>query len=655
VTVGFGFLVAVAPLLAQARAIPFWDDKVPAAIHAEVDGVAALETVRELGRFHRVQGSPGFAASAELIRKKALAAGLSDAAIERFPADGKTSYAHFRSYAGWSPVSAALEEVSPRPRKIASFPDLPVALADYSQDADVTAELVDVGAGTQPRNYEGKEVRGKIVLADGPLPAVHKRACEERGAAGFLSAFPNQHTPWSGDDRDSIRWGHLSPYQANNRFAFMVSQRQAEDLRVRLAAGEKVRLRATVRAKMVPATYDVVVATIHGSDAAAGEIVLTAHLCHESAGANDNASGSAAILEVARALSSGIQRGTLSRPRRTIRFLWLPEITGSQVYLVRHPEIVGRLIAGVHMDMVGGLLATTRGTFHLSRTAETLPHAINAVARAFFDQVVRASARYAERGDDAYTGFVWPPGSREAFLGDIRPFEMGSDHDVFQAAGFRVPMVYFHDYPDVTIHTQKDQPENLDPTKLGRVAYMGAGIAWTLAALPQEEAPRLLAYTRAWAEERIAQRKMTAPEGRDRELALREATAQGSATLVSVARLWPLSLVPMHSGGADQLALARPVPGDSRVPVRNPAIRGPLDVYYFDYFTEVLGAEISGAKLSKRDGGEILAYEGFNLVDGRRTVSEIRDALAGLYSPPPLSEISEYMDLLAKAKAITWK
>lgn len=89
------FLVLTAPALAQDRAISFWPDAVPPAIHAEVDGVAALETVRELGRYHRVQGSPGFAAAAELMKQKAVAAGLSDAAIERFPADGRTKYAHF--------------------------------------------------------------------------------------------------------------------------------------------------------------------------------------------------------------------------------------------------------------------------------------------------------------------------------------------------------------------------------------------------------------------------------------------------------------------------------------------------------------------------------------------------------------------------------
>src|SRR5580765_1013480 len=148
------------------RRIPFWPDEVPEAIHAAVDGNAALETVRELSRFHRVHGSPGMAAAAEHVKKKLLAAGLSDAAVEHFPADGKTRYAHFRSYYGWNPVSATLEEVSPKARLIESFPDLAVAIADYSQDADVTAELVDVGAGSNPKDYEGKDVRGKIVLAD---------------------------------------------------------------------------------------------------------------------------------------------------------------------------------------------------------------------------------------------------------------------------------------------------------------------------------------------------------------------------------------------------------------------------------------------------------------------------------------------------------
>jgi len=647
---------ATAAAGAEVRQVPFWPDAVPAAIRARVDGVAALETVRELGRFHRVHGSPGYFAAAELVKKKLLAAGLSDASIERLPADGKARYAHFPSYYGWDAASASLEEVSARGAVIETFPGSPVALADYSQDADVTAELVAAGAGADAAAYAGKDVKGKIVLADGPLAEVHRAACEERGAAGFLSDFPNQTTAWSGEDKDLVRWGHLSPYQLRNRFAFMISKRQAETLRARLAAGERIVLRARVAAKMVPASLDVVTATIPGSDPAGREVILTAHLCHESAGANDNASGSAAIFEVARALESAIAAGTLPKPRLTIRFAWFPEIAGSQAWLVRHPEIVKRLVAGIHMDMVGGLLATTHGTFHLSRTAETLPSAANAIARAWFDHVVAASARYAERGGDAYAGLVWPPGARESFLGDVRALEMGSDHEVFEEASFAVPMVYFHDWPDVTVHTNKDQPENLDATKLGRVAYLGAGIAWTLAALPDAEAPKLLVAVGVEAGERV----LRARESADAAVAQAAQVDAGLRAIRSVPALWKVPPADVRSE-EDRLRRLAPetepaaparAPQDTRVPVRNAEIRGPLDVYYFSFLTDSGIDRSKAPALEEREGGEVLAYEAFNLVDGRRSVSDIRDALTGLYVPVSLADVAGYLDVLAKAGAI---
>ena len=656
-------VIAAADGAAAERAVPFWPDAVTEAIHAEVDGLAALRTVRDLGRHHRVHGSPGFSAAAELVRERAAAAGLTEASIERFPADGRTRYAHFRSYLGWDPKEATLDEASPHARSIARFPDLPVALADYSQDADVIADLLDVGPGTSPADYGAKDVRGRIVLASGPLPLVHRRAVLERGAAGILSDFPNQRTAWSGDDRDLVRWGHLSPYETKNAFAFMVSPRQSQELRARLLAGEKVVLRAQVRARMVAATYDVVTATIPGTDRAGEEVVLTAHLCHQSAGANDNASGSAAILEVARALQSAVRRGTLPPPRRTIRFLWVPEIAGSQAWLVRHPETARATVAGIHMDMVGGLLATTRGTFHLSRSAESRPHVVDEIARAWLEAVVRASQRYAERGGDAYAGFAWPSGSRESFLADLRGIEMGSDHEVFEEASFGVPMVYFHDWPDVTIHTNKDLPENLDATKLGRVAFLGAGIAWTLAALPDGEAPRLIAVARAGLGQRSARAALRADltsDARDAALIRREAAVVAGATLRSLAVLWP-SAAPAVRVEEARLRVAPSVPAasagfDARVPVRNPEVRGPLGVYYYDHLLEVLGpdTEVETA-LGHREGGEVLTWDALNLVDGRRTVQEIRDVLTGRYAAVPVAEVADYLDLLARARVVSWK
>jgi hypothetical protein len=318
------------------------------------------------------------------------------------------------------------------------------------------------------------------------------------------------------------------------------------------------------------------------------------------------------------------------------------------------------------MDMVGGLLATTKGTFHLSRTAESLPHVANAIAQAWFDDVVAASARYAERGGDAREGLAWLPGSREVFLGDVRPLELGSDHEVFQASSFGVPMVYFHDWPDVTIHTNKDLPENLDATKLGRVAYLGAGIAWTLAALPDVEAPRLLALTRAAAETRIVEAGLKGElSGDAAEAAVyrREAVAAAIATLRSVAALWPTTAPAVKEGEKALLAGgARPAARsdardtrDSRVPVRSDEVRGPLDVYYYDHLAEVLGEPVPAAALSSRAHGDTLANECLNLVDGKRTVAEIRDVLTGRYGTVAVADIAEYLDILSRAKVVSWR
>src|SRR5438552_16356713 len=106
--------MAAASGAAEDRTVPFWPEEVTNAIHAEIDGLAALRTVRDLGRFHRVHGSPGFAAAAQMMRDRLAAAGLADAAVERFPADGQTRYAHFRSRPARGPPEAAPRDVSPR-------------------------------------------------------------------------------------------------------------------------------------------------------------------------------------------------------------------------------------------------------------------------------------------------------------------------------------------------------------------------------------------------------------------------------------------------------------------------------------------------------------------------------------------------------------
>src|SRR3989442_5952538 len=260
---------------AQYSKTALLSDKEVGALSAEINGVIAKDTVIELSRYHRVQASSGFSRAAEYIAAKAKEYGLEGVQIERFPADGQKTYYTLKSTPGWEAERGELWEVEPHKAKVADWDEMRVALADYSQSADVTGSLVDVGAGTTSKDYEGKEVKGRIVLAGGGVAAVHKMACDGRGAAGVLSYQQNQVTGWSGDYVDNVRWGHLSPYNADNRFAFMISPRRARGYQARLPSGEQITLRAIVKAEMKPGNYDVVSAVIPGSDLASEEIVFS--------------------------------------------------------------------------------------------------------------------------------------------------------------------------------------------------------------------------------------------------------------------------------------------------------------------------------------------------------------------------------------------
>src|SRR5215469_2979983 len=212
--------IVLASILPGSRSLASSSNRLPLpqsqvnSIAAEISGIRAKDTVVDLGRWHRVQASAGYDKAAQYVAEKAKQYGLEQVQIERFPADGKKTYYTLKSSVGWDADSGKLWELSPDHRVLADYDEMPVALADYSQTADVTAELVDVGQGAEPADYKGFDVAGKIVLAGGPLAAVHKLACDERGAAGILSYQPNQVTGWSGDYADNVRWGHLSPYNA---------------------------------------------------------------------------------------------------------------------------------------------------------------------------------------------------------------------------------------------------------------------------------------------------------------------------------------------------------------------------------------------------------------------------------------------------------
>jgi len=58
----------------------------------ELSGKMAKDYTLDIARYHRVQASRGFRQATEYVQEQLKKIGVSKAAIERFPADGKTRY-----------------------------------------------------------------------------------------------------------------------------------------------------------------------------------------------------------------------------------------------------------------------------------------------------------------------------------------------------------------------------------------------------------------------------------------------------------------------------------------------------------------------------------------------------------------------------------
>jgi hypothetical protein len=646
---------------------PLLPEKDVAAIAQEISGETAKRNLEGIARFHRQRGSQGFHAAAELVAERLRAYGLSDVAILEFPADGKIFYGTQRSRPAWDAEFAGLWEIKDSSAvKLASYGAEPVVLAEDSESADVTADLVDVGEGVKESDYTGRDVKGKIVLVSAQPGAVQDLAVGKFGAAGIVSYAQNQKTAWSGENQDAIRWGHLETFSASKTFAFMVSLKTAREFKERLSKGEKIKLHAVVKAGQHPGNYEVVTATIPGVDAKLKEeqIVFSCHLDHQRPGANDNASGCATILEVARTLQKLIGEGKLARPARTMRFVFPPEIEGTMALLNGKPEIAKRIKAVIHMDMVGGG-PETKAVFHVTRGPMSLPSFVQDVAWAFAEWVNEESYEYAATGKAAYP-MVSPEGGKEPLRAEYSAYSMGSDHDVYQDSSFGIPAIYLNDWPDRYIHTSFDTAANIDPTKLKRAGFIGAASGYFLANRSNASALALWHLTgRGVLQQRLFWNL------RNENLSAQQSTAASSASCLYETELLEQLRAMVYEMPQDAregfvpempkcftgYAPLGKTPGaaDTGLQVRfkrSSQFKGPLAVFGYDYFDAewTKRGHTTKPKLLEYEGlwggGEEYAYEVLNFADGRRNVQQIRDAVSAEYGPVPLEVVLEYLKAL---------
>lgn len=686
-------LISAIPLDAQLPLLPVDQWSV---LRSEVTGSAPYDNLRLLTTLHRVPATPQFEQAARFILTRAKQYGLADAHAEEFPIDGKLHYGLMRSNLAWTVDAASLWQISPEHTLLGDFATDPIRLADYSHTAEVTATLVDVGQGMTDADYTDKDLRGKIVLADGVLSVVQHLAILKYGAAGIVSDMPNQRTAWSGQDASLIRWGHLAP-TAPTGFAFMVSSATAESLRVQLAHSP-VSLSAHVAATVGPGHWTVVTATIPGTDPLAGEIVYSCHLDHQRPGANDNASGCVTILEAARALQASIASGRLPRPRRTLRFLWGPEVEGTMAFLATHPDIFHRMRADIHMDMVGGDPFKNKSILHVTETPWSLPSFVTDIGNLFAENIHAAATAYTEDGENVTSAVLEDrdggSGTRNNFFVDETPFAEGSDHDDYDSSTIAVPSLYLRDWPDRYIHTDHDTLDQIDATKLRRVALLGATVGYTEASLDAPRAASLLPFFTARASRRLslayerAERLLADPslqpseapfEARNllAQALLREQGVLRSLTtftLLDPAVLAP-SLAQLLTQTATQqswidresktgiLSVSNLPPSDARIPNRIGPF-GPLTYQNDNVLLDRLGLEVvgkialfqttAGRFTNVQDKSALYSYEILNFVDGHRSITEIRNAVAAEFGPIPTPTVANFLDACRQAGILTY-
>ncbi len=333
---------------------------------------------------------------------------------------------------------AELWLTKPEPRKLADLDEIPATLCSGSVTTDTTAALVYVGPGFQESDYQGKDVKDKIVLVNGDPEMARRLAVETFGAKGLIG-YSSSHPEW---DPDQVGWGSIRVGEKEKpTFGFMVSTRQGEELRNALERGTPIEVRAVCRTRQVPYKEQMVSALLPGDSLPNEELVFTAHLFEGFAkqGANDDASGCAAILETARTLRKLLDDGKLPPLRRSIRFLFVPEISGTAAYIQKFPA-VAQTVFRQHQRGHGGRGPDQEPVVLQPGEIAVFPPILSR-RRPGVDRQVDGGDAEGERGIQRArrSPSCRRPGPATRSIMPSRRFTGGSDHIVFVDGGVRVP------------------------------------------------------------------------------------------------------------------------------------------------------------------------------------------------------------------------
>lgn len=364
----------------------------------------------------RLAGTPGDTRGAEYIADQLRKLGYT-VQLQAFP---------FRYFEELQPPSVTV--VAPSAEKLNP---LTMEYSASTPESGLEAEVVAVGLGRQ-EDFSGKQLAGKIALIQrGEIRFTEKVA--NATAAGAIAVIIYNHQPGAPQTGTLIDVSRIA--------AVIIPLDEGQALLRRLGSGP-VRVRMVVRTATGQRTSHNVIGIKRGTRSPNEIVVVGGHrdTVHVSPGANDNASGTAAVLEAARLLAS-------TPTARTIHFVGFGAeelgLIGSRFYAQNPP---GKIIGMINMDMVG------RGPMQVGNSNED-------------NSLVEMGEQVAQR-----------LGIR---VGRFKLRGQGSDHFSFEATG--VPTLFIHTGDDPAIHTPNDTADRVDPALIAQAASIAAAAALQLA------------------------------------------------------------------------------------------------------------------------------------------------------------------------------
>jgi hypothetical protein len=478
-------------------------------ISEEASAERAYDHLVSVCRYHRVQASPGFREASEYCVDRLLEVS-EDSRVIHYPADPSVRFWHFPSFCEWSAKRAVLEVASPQrfAGRLADYQSCPISLIQRSKPTGpggIRTEIIYAGEGRSVKDY--RRARGKIAICDSHCPRHVYDAAVRSGAAGIILY---RHRPMpglrTGAGVPGVRQYNSFWWNETGLTGFVLTPEDGQGLvsYLRSAEAKKKPVSAwtLVESESYPGSLEVVTSLIPGREPK--EILIIAHLCHPKPSAGDNASGVAVALETHRVLAELIERGNLPQPRYGIRFLFVPEITGTYAYLSRERDLSRRLLFGLNLDMVGQNQDITGSTLCL----ESPPLAAHSFTPYLLEEVVNRA--FASGGNPAGTAGLF------SIRKQATPFSGGSDHFILSDPTVGVPTPMLMQWPDKYYHTSGDTIDKVSADTMRRTVIAASVYAYTCALASADDLTALVGITgrglRKWVIEQMG--GFTEPEGR---------------------------------------------------------------------------------------------------------------------------------------------